>query len=89
MKGYKVYFKEDLESDLENILDLRFERSKPKPPRRKPKKVRVIDNDSSNSKVWDSVEDFAFSVTASKNTIQKSMSKNNGKWRNFYLEYLD
>ena len=88
LNGYFVYITEDLPDDID-MEDLRGPKVVPKSPRRKPLRILVEDTILGTRVEWNSVEDFAFSVTAKKNTIQRSMLKNDGNWRQYKITYLE
>jgi hypothetical protein len=56
--------------------------------KRPPVPVRVTDLASGTVTEWISVEEFANSVGASKNTVQKSMLKKDGRWKTYQIEYV-
>lgn len=88
LKGHLVYIVEDLPYDID-LEDLRSKEPRRTVPIRKPIWIMVVDTESGVEKEWCSVEDFAFSVTAKKNTIQRSMLKNDGNWRQYKITYLE
>lgn len=59
------------------------------PPRRKPKAIRVTNTVTNEVEDWSSTEEFAKSVGSVKNTIQKSVCVKNGRWKQYFIEYLD
>lgn len=59
----------------------------PKPPKRKPLKVKVKELASGNITTWDSLEEFAIKHGATKAAVQKAVYLK-GSWRNYEIEYL-
>lgn len=57
-------------------------------PKRKPVPIRVTDTTDGSVTDWISTEVFGKSVGVKKNTIQKAVLVNGGKWRHFLVEYL-
>ncbi|WP_368912292.1 HNH endonuclease [Proteus mirabilis] len=56
-------------------------------PKRKPIPVKVVDNTTGVEVEWASVQAFAESIGVLKNTVQKAMYLNNGRWKNFTITY--
>lgn len=56
--------------------------------KRLPKPIIVFNEVSGDSVPYLSVELFASSVNAKKNTVQKAMYVNNGKWKHYLIEYV-
>lgn len=86
--GYKIYFSRDFNLDDVLVNDKRKEPTKPITPNRKPDAVIVQNLITGKLVEWESVEAFALSVDAKKNTIQKSMLIRDGKWAHYKLEYV-
>lgn len=57
-------------------------------PKRKPVPVKVINLDTNEETDWVSVAAFGHVMNVSKNTIQKSMVINDGRWRNYCIRYI-
>lgn len=57
-------------------------------PTRKPIPVLVENLKDNTTETYPSMEEFAATVNAKKNTIQSGILRNNGEWRNYRIEYL-
>lgn len=75
--------------DRNNVKDLSSEVNKPKPPVRKPKQIRVTDTKTGEVNVYESMDKFCEVIGEKKNTVQKFILVNNGKWKNgLTIEYI-
>lgn len=54
---------------------------------RKPKRVLVKNTETQKDTLFDSLEEFCKLVNQKKNTVQKSILVNSGKWRHYLIEY--
>lgn len=70
------------------VVIVTHKKIKPNPPKRLPKPIIVFNEVSGDSVPYLSVELFASSVNAKKNTVQKAMYVNNGKWKHYLIEYV-
>lgn len=74
----------DLKDDLEMVSIGR----KTVPPNRPAVPIRVEDTDTGKVIEYKSTEEFANLVGVYKNTIQKSVLLNSGRWRNYLITYV-
>lgn len=89
-RNFSLYYAQDYIDSIEDAVVVADTRHRPVSrhlPKRKPIPVNVTDLSSGIKEWWESVEAFARSVGMSKNTVQKSMNKKNGVWRNYLIEY--
>lgn len=91
-RGFKVYYLHECQNMLlGDIVEKTFDKSHYKPNRlrrRKPVPVEVTNTTTNEVIHWDSTEAFANSLGVKKNTIQRSVLKNDGKWKHYKLKYL-
>jgi len=86
-KEFSLHYAQDYKAGYDDALIVRKDRVKPTAPTRKPVPV-VVENTLTGAKEWwDSVESFAMTVDSNKNAIQKSMGKNNGRWKHYVIRY--
>ena len=85
--GYMLSYCDDPEV-IARMRALVESRVKRKAPVRPPIPVEVSDDNTGARSKWPSVEAFCQQLGVLKNTVQKSMLKNNGKWRNYTITYL-
>lgn len=55
----------------------------------KPVPIRVTNIQTNEVKEWISTEAFGNSINVNKNTIQAGVSRNNGIWKNYRIDYLN
>lgn len=88
LNGYLFWpmlgFKENLENSVIHDKPIPV----PIPPKRKPVPVSVFDALVQTSSNWLSVEEFGKSLGVNKNTIQKSILVNNGRWKQYHITYV-
>lgn len=87
----KVWYAYNYSDSLADAVVVEAHRSKIVRPnfKRVAKPIRVSDTVDGGDEWWESISDFAKSVGVGKSTIQKSMAKNDGRWRQFKIEYID
>lgn len=82
------YYLDDFTGDLSGAERV-IKQSKPRnAPQRKPCPVVVTNEITGDVSNWISTEKFAFAVGTNKNTIQKSIGKNNGRWKQYHIAYV-
>lgn len=87
--GITVKFLDDVNvDDCKDAVYYRVKHNRTKPTR-KPKPISVVDNDTGLVENWPSVEVFANHNGSKKNTVQRSMGKNKGNWRNYTITYIE
>lgn len=90
-RGYKVRYLHEYKNSLDDVEYLTQDKSHYSPamtPKRKPIPISVYNEFTQETTEWNSVEDFANSLGALKNTIQKSMLVNDGAWRQYQITYV-
>lgn len=55
---------------------------------RRPIPIKIKNTRTGEESNWDSVESFASAHGSNKNTVQKSVWKNDGVWKHFKIEYV-
>jgi hypothetical protein len=89
LNGFKVDYLDELTSPLTSVVVFeRVKSTKYGKGKRPPVPVKVTDLVTGTATDWNSVEAFAKSVGASKNTVQKSMLKKDGRWKTYQIEYV-
>lgn len=88
--GLIVCWMEEFDGDTELAKRITYGRPKVERPtfRRKPVPVVVKDLSTGQETKWESVESFAYSVGANKNTVQKSMLVRDGRWQGYHIRYI-
>lgn len=87
-KPYKGYvFSYVIPDNLRDTLALK--RPKPKPPVREPLRIIVLDVETNISSEWNSLEEFTNTINVKKNTVQKSMLLNSGRYGKYQIKYVE
>lgn len=87
-KGYRIYHAADFNEPDVFIVDKRVPVVKPVPPTRPSRRIRVHDFISGETSEWDSTTELAESLGVKRNTLEKGMWENNGRFKTFFIEYL-
>lgn len=90
-RGIEAYYLHEYQNSLDDAIYLEEDKSHYKErsaPKRKPVAIRVTDIVNGEIVNWVSTEAFANSLGVKKNTIQKAVLVNNGRWKQFNIEYM-
>lgn len=87
LKGFILWPMEGFKDNLDNSIYIEKVINKPTAPKRRPVPITVKNIDDDTERNWDSVEAFGNSLGVNKNTIQKSMLVNDGRWKNYLIKY--